>query len=379
MCRCESARPARLADSFQEEIRLCDYFAMDLDEDSLSNSTINQLSMLSRNGLSETALLLYGRWWQFEDWLRQLAYVELRTKYGRDWVAQCNLSTYHQDNDAEWTHMLTRDNENLLAYFDFLKLSQLMCSNWVLFKHALPRRETWDSLVSELNMVRRRIAHLRMAHTDDLARLEQALRDLERGAFITLASYNDRWPARVAETPDPITDGWVKQEHVDAQRLLAHAETRYEVSFYLRTSHRPWSSSEGTLDGLSGRLWHAEFYSRQGSINVEEVWRNGHFKEARSLAVHVEVDSPNSFSLTFTDVDDRQEIADAIGGAFDAILMSLTPHSRQTEISDKDRTRKLRELNYKILAGTGWNIVDSSTVPITIFASGGGVNEAPSR
>lgn len=347
---------------------------MDLDEDNLSASTISQLNSLARFGLSENALVLYGRWWQFEDWLRQSAYVELRAKYGQGWSDHISGSTSNQDRDAEWTHMLARDNENPLAYLDFPKLSELMIGEWDIFKAALPRLETWKSHASELNMVRRRIAHLRLAHSDDLARLEQVLRDLERGAFITLASYNSRWPALAteAEVEDPLVEGWVKKNHPDAQRLIVHADKQYEVSLDLRKSRRPWATDGGHGPGV---LWHAEFYSRRFPINLADLWRNSYFSKARDLVIHVEANSQHDLSFTFADVDDHQEIADAIGDTFEAILSSH-PGNSETE-SHYEWQRRARELNYRIVAGSGWNIVDTSTLPVSIFGTGGSVQELP--
>jgi hypothetical protein len=350
-----------------------DYLTVDLDEDNLSSSTINQLNSLSRFGLSEKALVLYGRWWQFEDWLRQLAYVELRSKYGRAWSAHIGGSTSNQEKDAEWTHMLARDNENPLAYLDFPKLSDLMIAEWDIFKFALPRLETWKSHASELNMVRRRIAHLRLAHSDDLARLEQALRDLERGAYITLATYNSRWRPRTGSDPNPIIDGWINKSHTDAQRLIDHADKQYEVSFDLRISGRPWATSQAAPAPGPGKLWHAEFYSSRFPIDLQELWRTGYFAKPRDLVIHVEANSPHSVSFTFADVDDHDEIADAIGNAFDAILTSRG----RGESSDHEWQRAARELNYRIAAGSGWNIVDETTLPISIFGSGGSVQEFP--
>jgi hypothetical protein len=350
----------------------CNHLNVDLDEDNLSPSTINQLNSLSRFGLSEKALVLYGRWWQFEDWLRQLAYVELRSKYGQDWSLHVSGTTSNQEKDAEWTHMLARDNENPLAYLDFPKLSDLMISEWEIFKTVLPRQETWKSHASELNMVRRRVAHLRLSHPDDLSRLEQALRDLERGAFIALASYNSRWPAQATDPTDPLIDGWVKKNHPDARRLIAHADSQYEVTFDLRESRRPWAKQKAPGPG---KLWHAEFYSRRSPIDLAKLWRNGYFSKARELVIHVEANSQHSLALTYADVDDHQEIADAIGNAFDAILLS--PSWTGDETSQYEWLRKARELNYRITAGSGWNIVDESTLPISIFGSGGSVQDLP--
>lgn len=347
---------------------------MDLDEENLSPSTIDQLNSLSRFGLSEKALVLYGRWWQLEDWLRQLAYVELRSKYGQAWSSHIGGPSSNQEKDAEWTHMLARDNENPLAYLDFPKLSELMIAEWDIFKFALPRLETWKALAGELNMVRRRIAHLRLAHSDDLARLEQALRDLERGAYITVATYNSRWSPNAEDDHDPIVDGWINGNHDIAQRLLNHARDQYEVSFDLRISGRPWATSQSVPAPGPGKLWHAEFYSSRFPFDVRELLRNSYFTKPRDLVIHIEANSPHSMSFTFADVDDHDEISDAIGNTFDALLLS---HGRGDEPSYPEWQRAARELNYRITAGSAWNIVDETTLPISIFGSGGSTEEFP--
>jgi hypothetical protein len=79
-------------------------------------------------------------------------------------------------------------------------------------------------------------------------------------------------------------------------------------------------------------------------------------------------------SFTFADVDDHNEISDAIGLAFDAILLS---RGRGDEPSYHEWQRAARELNYRIAAGSGWNIVDETTLPISIFGSGGSTEEFP--
>jgi hypothetical protein len=198
---------------------------------------------------------------------------------------------------------------------------------------------------------------------------------LERGAFITLATYNSRWRPQATNASDPILDGWINKNHDDAHRLIKHAADQYEVSFDLKISRRPWAGGPSTppVSG-PGKLWHAEFYSLRIPIDIAGLWRSGYFAKARDLVIHVEANSPHSVSFTFADVDDHNEIADAIGNTFDALLTSRT---RIDDTSTLEWLRSARELNYRIAAGTGWNIVDESTLPISIFGSGGSVHEFP--
>jgi hypothetical protein len=198
---------------------------------------------------------------------------------------------------------------------------------------------------------------------------------LERGAFITLVTYNSRWRPQATSTVDPIIDGWINKTHDDAQRLIDHAYRQYEVSFDLRVSHRPWAGSRGVQPAPGpGKLWHAEFYSLRSPIDLAELWRNAYFTKPQDLVIHVEANSPHSVSFTFADVDDHGEIADAIGNAFDAIL---TSRARIDATHHHEWQRASRELNYRVAAGTGWNIVDESTLPISLFGSGSTVQEFP--
>src|SRR6476661_82938 len=98
---------------------------------------------------------------------------------------------------------------------------------------------------------------MRVRQRDDLSRLEQTLRDLERGAFIAQASYNRRdllW-----EQHDPVTDAWLHQNHDDAQRLVEHARRNYDTKLVLQFSRRPWAKGQAVGDNAPGILWHADF------------------------------------------------------------------------------------------------------------------------
>jgi hypothetical protein len=45
-----------------------------------------RLDSLIGSGVPGVALAFYGRWWQLETWLREVVYVELRSKYGPRWT-----------------------------------------------------------------------------------------------------------------------------------------------------------------------------------------------------------------------------------------------------------------------------------------------------
>ncbi|ABW12083.1 hypothetical protein Franean1_2654 [Parafrankia sp. EAN1pec] len=330
-------------------------------------------------GLPARSLALYARWWQLETWLRELAYVELRACYGALWADQVKAATGRQSQDAAFTHMLGADNENPLAYLDYSKLVEVIGNNWNLFEYALIERRSWDGRQEELKRIRHRIAHMRRPHDDDLSRIEQTLRDLERGTFIALASYNKRFPPNGDKHSDPVTRGWILDEHPIARQLVQHAERQYETRLLVHTSRRPWATWPSSFERAEGVLWHVGFYMRARSINLRRLWNDGAVVVVRPLLVHVLSDNPWGVEFTFAAADDPNEISDAIGDIFEAVL----GNSQYNNATDDFKARQDRwirnssNVDYRVLTNTGWNIVSESTVPISAFGAGGGVTSAP--
>jgi hypothetical protein len=308
--------------------------------------------------ISDVSLSLYTQWWQLETWLRELCHLELRA-FGR------------QAKDAQFTHMAGPDNENPLAYLDFSQLTSLIESNWELFTHTLIEQSSWSGRRVELAQIRHRVGHVRRPHADDLGRMELTLRDLERGAFIAISEYNNRIQPSVEDADNAIIDGWIRGQHEVAQRLLEHAARQYETRLSLRRSIRPWSTSlEGPTPGL---LWHADFTMGGKSLNVERFWDEVSSSRWGDLVVQADVDS-YSLGLTFSGADDPSDVSDAIGDAFDMVLMS--PSSMEPGEWRK-RSAEYRELDYRIKVDTIWNILTDSTLPISVFGTGGQTKSKP--
>lgn len=292
--------------------------------------------------LRPEALALYARWWQLEAWLRDLAYLELRTFYGRRWTDQAlngaGPSKGRQASDALRIHMWTSDNENPLAYLDYSALNKVLLAHWSLVEKSLAERRYWEGVQSTLNAVRNRLAHLRRPHPDDVSRIEQLLRDLEPTAFIAISEYNERnQPSR--EGDHPVAAGWIRGEHPDARRLIDHAATQYDSSLLLRESHRPWGDPTA-VGAESGRLWHARFLVGGLTPNPTQFWREIAQTDAQDLLVFALFD-PYSVEVSFSDADDSQAIADAIGTCFDAAIASRSVFDRDTWKEGVEATRAL--------------------------------------
>jgi hypothetical protein len=328
-------------------------------------------SVRQASGLSAGSLALYSRWWQLETWLRELAYLELRTKYGIEWFRIVSDSTWRQDLDASYTHLAGPDNENPLAYLDYSKLLGLLDSNWPLFSHTLMEKTSWDGRQAELKQIRHRIAHLRRSNPDDLGRIELILRDLERGAFIAVSEYNNRW-VPPHDSDNPIITGWIDGEHEVARRLVDHADRQYDTRLQVRRSIRPWAAVVDSND-QAGVLWHVDFVTGGRTLNVERFWDDVLDSPIDELLVWADLDSWK-VGLTFSGADDKSKIADAIGVAFDIVLTSraLTgPKEWRLQAAHYS------DLDHRINVESVWNIVDDTTLPMSMFESGRSTKTRP--
>ncbi|SMO84612.1 hypothetical protein SAMN06273567_105234 [Geodermatophilus aquaeductus] len=322
------------------------------------------------------SLELYARWWQLETWLRDLAYVELRALRGVSWIDALKTATGRQAQDAAFTHMSSADTDNPLAYLDYRQLVSLIDDHWDQCGYALIERQAWAGRQIELARIRHRIGHVRSAHRDDLGRLEQTLRDLERGRFISYASYNRRQVPDPSEHADPVTTGWVRRRHPTAQRLIAHAQRQYETRLRIGISKRPCARWPQDLADAPGLLWHADFYMRERTIDLRRLWHDSAVADIQPLLVHLLADNPWHVGFTFTAVDDAQAVSDAVGAAFDAVLLCSGVGLRDDDQWTRWRHRA-SDLDYRVAAAGPWTTIDENTVPVSLFGAGGEVESTP--
>lgn len=315
------------------------------------------------------ASALYCRWWQLETWLRSLVYVELRAESGNAWADVLpKIPPGRQQKEDEFEYMPTSDAQDRMAYLDVGPLFQLTLDHWHLFKSSLLARTVWTGRIDELKTIRNRIGHCRRPHEDDLDRVEQTLRDLERGAFRALSAFNDRSRAEPAGS-DAVTDGWGNRRlHPTAARLVDHAARQYDTSFRLLCSRRPWASpaSPGQpISGVPGYIWHAVWYFRGGRpFDLRRFWSDLGSVQPEVLLVCA--DTASSLEVSFSAVDDPVAIADAIGTCFDAALGSLG-HGTGTSEGHLEWCQRYADVDPRVHAGTLWASVDSSMTGVTLF------------
>lgn len=328
------------------------------------------------NNVPAHALALYGRWWQFETWLRSLAYVELRAKYGIKWVERLDSdSTKRQAKDQQRQYMSSPDWEDPLAYLDASKLFDVIEADWDLFEPSLIEQDAWKGRRAELLKIRHRIGHMRRPHSDDLGRLEQTLRDLDKGALRAILAYQHEYdPRDLCSEGHPVVRSWVYGEHETAERLIEHAANNYDTSFRISLVRRPWVSPPPDGDKLeensAGYLWYVRFNFRDRFVQVPQLWRSRYLDTlTRKHLVHVLIASVSHVTVTFPMVD-SEFVADAIGNLFDAVLLETTPYypGNLDDFYDDPLTR-LPALDPRVQVNTPWSIDLPDDRPITIFAA----------
>jgi len=317
------------------------------------------------------SIALYSRWWQLETWLRSLCYLELKARDGNNWSnALPQQAAKRGVKDQRHHHMVSPDAQARLAYLDASQLLELIENEWSLFGGYLLAEEVWRGRIAELLNIRNRIGHCRRPHHDDLARLEQTLRDLEAGAF-RAAAYLNRTDVPVRDLDDPLVEAWMRWKHPDARRLVDHADRQYDVQFSLHYSARPWAPSREEHDPISGTqgfLWHASWLLRNAGLDLRAFWEDSQVQAVKDLLVFVSSDSPAQLEVTFSAVDDHQVTADAIGSCFDALLETEIRWGRP--MRDYERWAQLHaDLDPRVQVSTTWSIVSDSTVPIKIFGA----------
>jgi hypothetical protein len=156
------------------------------------------------------AVRLFRMSWQLEAWLRQIVYVELRAA-DSNWerrIANLPKVDRFKERDKSLHHMATPHQSRLL-YLTLNDLWGLISDddNWELFEHYFPPKDNVIARIYEIMAIRNRVAHSREPHTNDIARMELFLRDLEPGIRRFCVRYN-------------VTDHPVRRDGV-AERLEA--------------------------------------------------------------------------------------------------------------------------------------------------------------
>lgn len=128
----------------------------------------------------------------------------------------------------------------------------------------------------------------------------------------------------------------------------------------MRSSIRPWA------DQRPGRLWHAEWRTTDGFIDLRRFWEDGRLDEYRQLVIFVCQNYPTELSKSFSAADDEGVIADAIGAAFDAVLGSRIGHLDDRIWEAWDRGLHERDFRLQVKSAVSLAYEDA---PFTVFGA----------
>lgn len=313
---------------------------------------------------------LYGRMCQLERWLRQMVYLELRARFGIEWTEEVR-SEFRRQQDLSITYMPNTDQKDPLAYVDLSYLFNLTTKHSELFEKIIPPTLSSGVRHDEILRIRHRVAHFRAPHQDDIDRVRQYLRDMEQGSFISVASFNQRH--RVAENSQSPLASCIFDPNTSFGYLVQHAANNKGLGISLETSRRPWRSESIQPNG-QGTLWHFNIWTDRSSFDIPRLWRKAQGRPALEYLVFLEVNFSNSLTFTFSGADAEADIARHSEEFLRYALNAQTP--RETRYDLTTRTR-LTRMDPRILTDTAWNVIDSSTVPVSMFGAGGGVQETP--
>ena len=214
-------------------------------------------------------LRTYARLWQFETWLRTMVYVEFRARYGDSWISPLNIrSDKPYENDKRLSHMPTRETLPI-SYMQLTDLLETISVNWCLFKTYLPPRDLWVAKLDEISQIRHRVTHFRFGHEDDLPRVKQLLRDLDKGFWRFCTSYNSTFPVLPPSDDKVIAhfsylDPFLWTE-VQPNRWarIGMADRNIAISAAIEVSQRDWLSPAGSqVLGEYGYLYDVVFSAR---------------------------------------------------------------------------------------------------------------------
>jgi hypothetical protein len=225
---------------------------------------LSELKKISE--VNEESLVVYARLWQLEKWLREMLYVELKSEKGRNWI-NFNKTKNTYEADKKLQHMPTSDHSPA-SYLTFSELTKLIKNNWHLFSIYLPPLNLWEAKLEEIVHIRNRIAHYRKGHPDDLDRLLQLMRDIDKGFWEFCTSYNDIKPI-LPQDKDPVTKKYLELDPFAPKQISenewatfgsAPRDMLYTVS--VNTIKRKWAEYSEIVGDTPGYLYNIRIYIR---------------------------------------------------------------------------------------------------------------------
>lgn len=246
-------------------------------------------------GLPNQVLQTYARLWQLETWLRQMVYVEMRALHGNAWADDIRGALKPKEADKRLTHMPTTEVD-VLSYTLFSVLLGAIADHWDLFEPYLPPKSIWQAKLEEVGQIRHRVAHFRRGHEDDLQRVIQLLRDIDRGMWRFCTSYNDAIPV-LPQSDDPIVAHFLDLDPLPYGPTADGAWARYgfvgrdvRFSVTINVLVRSWAKWTKPFVGTAGFIYDVMVYARgQQHFNYKALLAD--FPDVAPHLIHVCLDS----------------------------------------------------------------------------------------
>ncbi len=219
--------------------------------------------------LPERVLQTYARVWQLETWLRRMVYVELRAHLGDDWKIKVKHEEAQrpQKADKALVHMPTPE-EDPLSYVQLSELCRIVSENRRLFDPFLPPAGVWEGRMKEISQVRHRVAHFRQGNERDLDRVVNLLRDLDKGFWKFITTYNEQHHV-LPHDGDPVFAHFLPLDLIPfvevAPREWAQVGSIPHDAWFgvsVAATARPWANWVEPVAGREGIFYDATIYLR---------------------------------------------------------------------------------------------------------------------
>ncbi|OGA19693.1 MAG: hypothetical protein A3I63_04985 [Betaproteobacteria bacterium RIFCSPLOWO2_02_FULL_66_14] len=284
--------------------------------------------------LPERVLQTYARLWQLETWLRRMVYVELRAHLGDDWKSNVKLEKAQlpQKEDKALVHMPTPE-EDPLSYVQLSELCRIVSENRRLFDPFLPPAVVWEGRMKEISQVRHRVAHFRQGNERDLDRVVHLLRDLDKGFWKFITSYNCQRHV-LPQDGDPVFAHFLPLDLIPfvevAPREWAQAGSIPHDAWFgvsVAATVRPWAKWTEPVAGHEGIFYDVSIYlrgSRRRYFDYQNLLEN-----TRRLHQHVAhiclEDRADSVRVTIPAILGEQRVIEVLDHMIDMARSSARP------------------------------------------------------
>ena len=284
--------------------------------------------------LPERVLQIYARLWQLETWLRRMVYVELRAQLGDGWMNQVKVEKAElpQKQDKALVHMPSPE-EDPLSYVQLSELLRIISANRRLFDPVLPPQKVWEGRMEEISQVRHRVAHFRQGNERDLDRVAHLLRDLDKGFWKFITSYNDKRQV-LPQDGDPVFAHFLPLDliplvEIEPRQWAQIGSIPHDAWFgvSIAATVRPWAKWTEPVAGQEGIFYDANIYLR-GSRRRYFEYQNW-LENTRRLHQHVAhiclEDHADSIRVTIPAILGAQQVTEILDHMIDMARSSARP------------------------------------------------------